>query len=263
VIASQAVGLLRQIRNVWAVAIDVLVVAALDDELQALRKLLTLERHEQPFPYERGKHYDHDVAIIRSIGMGLVDAAITTTRALCHFRPRLVVMIGVCGAVAAKAKIGDVIVANPAFHYQFGAFDDGFLRHELKTIPLKDQLTEVADTFTAEAFDRLRSTFDSERELRPPKPSRMIIAPMACADLVVKDPRKIKEADEAERKTTGVDMESYAVMRTCRAINDVPCIIIKAVQDVMAEKTDDYRRYAVDLATAVLLGIMPRLVATT
>jgi CheY-like chemotaxis protein len=52
--------------------------------------------------------------------MGLVEAAIVTTRAVDKFNPRLVAMSGVCGGYSKNSNMGQILIANPTWEYQSG-----------------------------------------------------------------------------------------------------------------------------------------------
>lgn len=50
----------------------------------------------------------------RAVGIGLVDAAAGTARAIAETRPSRLVLVGTAGAIDAKLAIGDVVVAKSA-----------------------------------------------------------------------------------------------------------------------------------------------------
>src|SRR5581483_337627 len=50
----------------------------------------------------------------KAVGIGLVDAAAGTARAIAETRPDRLVLVGTAGALDAKLAIGDVLVARSA-----------------------------------------------------------------------------------------------------------------------------------------------------
>lgn len=51
---------------------------------------------------------------------GLSSAAIAATKGIQAFRPRYVVMVGICAGVKGRVNIGDIVVADPSWDWGSG-----------------------------------------------------------------------------------------------------------------------------------------------
>lgn len=194
---------------------------------------------------------------------GLVDGAIWATLLMTYLRPTLGIIFGTCGGFSRRTEIGDLIIANRAFHYQFGAFKQGDMQGELRSVDINDHLKSFLFAISASKFDSTinkaykSSTFKLDKQ-KPYKTPKWHIQPVASSDLFVKDKKKIEDVVARDRKTLAVDMEGYAFMRA--AINcDVPLggLIIRTVAD-HADNADgqtliEYARYS---STSFVLDLL-------
>lgn len=187
--------------------------------------------------------------------MGLTECAIMTTRTILGCKPDFIAMIGVCGGFKKRSvNIGDVIVAEKSFHYQFGAFEDGYIKRELKVCDVDNHyFTDIIEFLDQKKMSEIQTS--SPRGMKKSdKVLKMLYGPMASADLVVKDESKLEEAKEAERKLIAVDMESYAFLRAANLLG-AKALVIKSVSDFADSekgKDDDLREYAKYNATEAL-----------
>jgi nucleoside phosphorylase len=248
----------------------VTVFTALDEELDYLYEeeeldWSDLKVSQDGLSYRRGRLGDDtDVIAASARSMGLIASAILATKAFKEWRPTVAVMIGICAGRKDKGvNIGDVIVASQCFHYQFGAYEDGNIRRELRVENTETQVIDVVEHLSR----RTRSLTEIQESLprgfkKPKTVLQCHVGPMASADLVVKDVNKFGEAIEADRKTIAVDMESYAFMRAARLANLRWSFVIKSVSDFAdAEKGDEFREYAKLTAAKFTLQVVRSMVS--
>ncbi|EMD24767.1 phosphorylase family protein [Amycolatopsis azurea] len=106
----------------------ILILTALELEGDAVRAHLSgLTRHHHPAGsvFEVGHltaRPDCSVAL-GVIGMGTVNAAAVTERAIAEFRPDAVVFVGIAGGLRDWIRLGDVVVATRVYAYQGGRID--------------------------------------------------------------------------------------------------------------------------------------------
>jgi len=248
---------------------EILVISALDEELDYLFELplnwSELKVQKDGASYRRG-HFANDIDIIvtSARSMGLIATSILTAKALKEWNPSVVAMIGICGGRKEKGvNIGDIIVANQCFHYQYGAFENGKILRELRVENTETQVIDIVEhlsrrtSILSEIYQSLPRGFK--------KPNTLLqchVGPMASADLIVKDVEKFGEAIEADRKTIAVDMESYAFMRAARLANTRWAFVVKSVSDFAdAKKDDEYREYAKLTSAKMFIQIARSLIA--
>lgn len=88
----------------------------------------------------KGEKRSIRIALATQREMGMVSAAIISTIALMTYRPKVIVMGGICAGVEGKVNIGDIIVANPTFNHEAGkkterGFEAFFTQRNLTSSP--------------------------------------------------------------------------------------------------------------------------------
>jgi|CXWL01.1.fsa_nt_gi nucleoside phosphorylase len=246
----------------------VLCLSALDEELDYLYDMplnwSAVHLRTDGLSFRRGELHA-DVAIIAASarGMGLVATAVLAAKAMKEWSPTVAMMIGICGGRKEKGvSIGDIVAPDQCFHYQFGAFRDGRIQRELRSENTEGQIIDLIDHMRrtqvlAEIQRTLPLGFKSPKTIL-----QCHVAPMASADLVVKDTQKFDEAIEADRKTLAVDMESYAFLRAAKLTAVRWAFVSKGVTDFAdAVKDDEYREYAKYVSTHFAVRLARALVA--
>jgi nucleoside phosphorylase len=187
---------------------------------------------------------------------GMVEAGIIAMHMLEQFKPKYLLMSGVCGGTL-ESNFGDIIVAKQVFTFQKGKLSDLTYRDEngeMKKIDIftKDGLAIDYDQLydnsgkkvqiSIEKFQREHDSvidIDSKLEDRLSRlltkigsdvnfkvahdshlKSRQInisILPMACSTMVINKEGYFEDNIKvADRKTAAVEMESYGVARACK-----------------------------------------------
>ena len=71
---------------------------------------------------------------------GLVEGAMRTTMLVRYWQPTMAILIGSCGGFKDLTRLGDLVIASRAFHYQFGGFKESELQAEIRSIDLIDRI---------------------------------------------------------------------------------------------------------------------------
>src|SRR3569833_163855 len=82
----------------------------------------------------RGRH-----VVVALSGIGKVNAAITTTLMLEHFRPREVIFTGIAGAVDPALSPGDIVIGTEAGYHDYGATTPDSLEHWRTRNPITNE----------------------------------------------------------------------------------------------------------------------------
>ncbi|MGE8341633.1 MAG: hypothetical protein ACN6OI_11420, partial [Flavobacterium sp.] len=209
---------------------------------------------------------------------GLVDAAVIATQMAELFKPKIIMMPGVCGG-DIKTNIGDIIVAKSIFMFQKGKLSDiknskGELMklinskgEEFDPLDLEDedgkQIILNVEKFEIEhssicetdpvIIDKLRpklkrieSKINSEIESYGKK-VQVHFEPMACSSMVInKEGYFEKYVKPVDRKVIALEMESYGIARACQFANrgQTKVLIFKSVMDNMKDKEDINKSFA-------------------
>ncbi|NEO53435.1 MAG: 5'-methylthioadenosine/S-adenosylhomocysteine nucleosidase [Okeania sp. SIO3B5] len=130
------------------VTIDILIIAALKDELDALKNCdnqfgNTWQelKDSSGYPYYQTtlKHKNGtqlNIVAARPVEMGEINTCILATRLISELNPRCLAMTGVCSGNKRNVFLGDVIVANRVFkfdHDKFVAYDELIDNQQIRT----------------------------------------------------------------------------------------------------------------------------------
>lgn len=177
----------------------------------------------------------------------MVDSTIFCVAAILSVRPALIVATGSCGGVRRKRDkndiaIGDLVVANRAFHFQFGGLKDGEFEPEIRAIDVNDYIRGFLLAISAAKFGTIIEGLSGvkPRKLDEMKPRFAVtFAPIATSDLFVDGEDIEEKALAAERKVVAFDMEAYALSRTaCYLTVPFGVLVIRAVADIVGEEED-------------------------
>jgi nucleoside phosphorylase len=156
-----------------------------------------------------------------------------------------------------RDSLGDIVVPTQTFHYQFGSYKDGVIHPELRVENSDRQLLDVVNHIArrTDALTRIKNALPRGFK-KPLAELQCHFGPMASADLVVKDPNKIQQAIEADRKTIAVEMESYAFMKAAALARVRWVLVSKSVTDYAdATKDDEFREYAKYTSTSFFVEV--------
>jgi nucleoside phosphorylase/CheY-like chemotaxis protein len=199
-------------------------------------------------------------AILRLGRMGLVAATQETALALTIFRTSVVFMSGICAGFKDNSRLGQLIVASPAWEYQAGKWsEDGF-----EIAPHQVHLR----TETRNAIDHQlgQPDFDANLEAgldlvanRPSSRSRSILGPIATGSAVIADASRLRHIENQQRKVAGLDMEVYGIYYS--ASNTVPgpkhYYAIKTVVDLAdGNKADNLHYYGSFVSARACLSVL-------
>jgi nucleoside phosphorylase len=204
---------------------------------------------------------------------GLVEGAMRTTMLVRYWQPTMAILIGSCGGFKDFTKLGDLVIASRAFHYQFGGFKESELQAEIRSIDLIDRIRGYLQAISASYVDdlvkRAYAGFKEKKFSRKPLeiPS-WHIQPIASSDLFIRDAAQVGRVILKDRKTIAVDMEGYAFMRSIQH-QRLPLggLIIRTVANhadiLKGRSVTDYANYSSAYVTAKLLHKLVDVVSAT
>lgn len=196
-----------------------------------------------------------------SIRKGMASAAALAARMVERYKPRLVVMLGICAGVKGKAGYGDIVVADPSWDWGSGkqaeeASGSLVFKAAPYQSPLDARLSELARDLgqNAEALTRIRSQWPAQK---PESALRVHVAPMASGASVIAHQPIVEEIAKQNRDLVAVEMEAYAVMAAAEGAN-TRGLVIKSVCDFAdATKADDWQPYAAHTSAAFFHELLP------
>ncbi|QQT46109.1 phosphorylase family protein [Sphingobacterium multivorum] len=203
---------------------------------------------------------------------GVVDASVIATQMAEIFKPKIILMPGVCGG-DVSTNVGDVIVAKKVFMFQKGKVSDikdekgeiiklyDSLKKEIdpsnlqdengKKVALNIEKFEIEHNSICELHPVLKDVLEPKlesikdqinKELKPfGKEINIHLEPMACSTMVINKTGYFEQNVKAvDRKVIALEMESYGIARACEFANEgkTRFLIFKSVMDNMMNKVD-------------------------
>lgn len=232
---------------------DVLFICALlDPELTALHAVSATKWEVVTFPGDPGIYWSANLKFgtntVSAVcvclpQMGLVSAGVVASKAITLFKPKLVVMTGICAGRRGNCNLGDIIGANLTWDYGSGKFTE-----------VEDSVVFEPAPFQAAASARVVGVLgelSNDKELlqklykecdgyRPAEVPKFHVAPIASGAAVQNHKEFFSGIVTQQRKMLGVDMEAFAIAWACHeALEPQPnWLIIKSVVD-FADGTKD------------------------
>ena len=236
------------------------VVVGLEDvELESILRLdpsfAPVEVRHDPTRYFRGiisegQRYV-DVVVAAAPKMGLVNAAIVSTRLIETFRPKYLAMSGICAGVRDNTGLGDILVADPCFDWASGKIvtnkegEEDFLSAPYPW-RLDSSLRSIAKDLSRDQ-QWLDSVYLKWEGSRPDHKTEIKIEAVASGGSVLQRKATVDAIKLQHKNLIGVEMEAYAVF-TAAALASLPrptVIVAKSVCDFGDEhKSNNVQKFA-------------------
>lgn len=194
--------------------------------------------------------------------MGPVAATQAAEAILREFKPRVLLMTGICGGISGDVRIGDVVVAEKSWDWQAGKWThEGTL---LSAPDHKEASAElVAMARTAEtSLPAIYQEFSGNRPSHQPK---LIVGPMVTGSSVVASTDIQNVFRDQHRKMVAVDMECYGLYYAAAisSSRQTKVLCIKAISDLADRaKSDDLQPYCSYVSARLGLEVVQRYFAS-
>ncbi|SMB79545.1 response regulator receiver protein [Hymenobacter roseosalivarius DSM 11622] len=242
------------------------IVCALDVEFDAIQKLPwhfeEIKVPGDPTLYIRGHFFQNgkklDVVAALCPRMGMSAAAITSLKLIQNFRPKILAMTGITGAIRNQARLGDVIVAEECWDWGMGKW---IKKDSVTTfipgphhISLDSGLQGAALRLSrnTHALNQIRELCDGTK---PETTFRVLIGPVASGSAVISTQEMTENIHAQHRKLIGIEMEAYGLYSAASEAphpRPIP-IAIKAASDFADDQKDDnYRVFCASASAQVL-----------
>lgn len=176
--------------------------------------------------------------VLALTGVGKVNAAMTTTLLLDHFRPTEVIFTGIAGGLNPKLLPGDIVIAEKLAQHDYGTVtEQGFQKRSARNpidgkrnplfLPCDGRLVKLA---TGAAANTKFAAITIDGKAREPNIVEGIVV---TGDVFVASREKVSSLIK-EFGADAVDMEGAAVAQVCFQ-QKVPFLVVRSLSD----KADD------------------------
>lgn len=256
-------------------ATDVLILSAMDHEMAPFRR--DFECHDvdyypgaSAFIFQ-DRHGKTRNGVCFSVGRsGQASAASFAQSLISTFRPKLSLMPGYCGGVEGKVELGDLIVFEAAYAWDYGkwyeAGSDGNTEAEFRPRPnpvgiSEDLVHSIARKIIGSDFNRQPVLLDNVDKISRGMLTgfKMHLAPAASGSAVVADTEVSSRIVGLNDSIRAIDMESYGFYFAAKNTQVVKpqALCVKAVSDFSnGEKEDRYQEVCCEISAAFLCKLI-------
>ena len=149
--------------------VNVAILGAFDEEIRLLEAKLpnpkthTIEKLRFVTGFLNGQN-----VVIASTGIGKVNAAMTTTLAIEHFRPNHVIFSGVAGGLNPDLHLGDIVIAQRTSQHDLGKLASA----EIENFGVRNPITGKRNPVFFPADPRLLQIAETAQESLETEPIR-------------------------------------------------------------------------------------------
>ena len=206
--------------------------------------------------------------VVAWTGIGKVNAAMTTTLLIEHFRPSEVIFSGIAGGINPQLSPGDIVIAKETAHHDMGVLTpDEFYNRGVTNpldgwrnpvfLPADERLLRLAEQAAEQVKLETIKTTVGERS------PNIIKGVVVTGDVFVASPAKCAELRES-LNADAVEMEGAAVAQICYQ-RKIPHLVIRSISDKADETArEDSMRFQEMAAknSSTLIAKMAELLAS-
>lgn len=175
---------------------------------------------------------------IQPARMGLVNMAITASKAIEYFQPKLVAMSGICAGVKGESNYLDIIIGDTCWEYQTGKYKDKKFVQEPYQISLGNDIRTELSHFISN--EKVIVKIKEGLYFRELSESGIVLGPLSSGSAVIADENKMKEVGVQHRKLKAIEMEMYALYEAAHQSLSKPIYFgVKSVVDLGDQLKND------------------------
>jgi adenosylhomocysteine nucleosidase len=211
------------------------ILGAFEREVTLLEDRLTerLEHQIEGIRFVAGKLNGRNVVVVWT-GIGKVNAAMTTTLLIEHFKPKHIIFTGIAGAVNPELRPGDIVIAEKTAHHDMGTvWPEGLfvkgVKNRLDGIenPVFFPTDEMLVTLAQQAAERIdMQRIETVAGQRKPK---IITGVIVTGDSFIASTEKCAELRK-KLEADAVEMEGAAVAQICYQ-RQIDHLVIRSISD--------------------------------
>lgn len=222
----------------------------MEEEVELLRKSLENAQAETiaNCEFTTGTYQGQEIVLLKS-GIGKVNAAMSTTILLQHFKPELVINTGSAGGFDKDLEVGSIVISDEVRHHDVDVTAFGYEMGQVPQMPAAFQsnpeLMELAEKAVSELEDLPYA-----------------IGLIATGDSFMNDPERVESVRSHFPEMKAAEMEAAAVAQVCYQF-DTAFVVIRALSDIAGKESsvsfDEFLPKAAEHSTKIVLRVVERL----
>ncbi len=202
------------------------IIGAMEEEVLALKQKMNIQevRSIASLDFVIGFLNEKKIVVVRA-GIGKVNAAVCTQILIDVFCVDTIINIGVAGAIQPQLEIADIVISKDAIEHDFDARNFGY---EVGQIPRMENSIFALDPHLIKLAYDAGNVLDSKVNI--------YVERIVSGDQFVASESK-KEYLRDKFGAYCTEMEGAAIAHVCE-LNQVPCVIIRAISDKADSSAD-------------------------
>lgn len=226
------------------------------------------ERTIEGIKFVSGKLNGQNV-VVTWTGVGKVNAAMTTTLLIEHYKPKYVIFTGIAGGVNPALQPGDIVISEKTAQHDMGTFwPEGLFCKGVKSRldGYENPVFFLADPVLLEASKKAteRTDLDSINTFKGKRTPKIIRGIIVTGDSFISSSEKRAELRK-KLEADAVEMEGAAVAQICYQ-REIGYIVIRSISDnadegAVLDKQEFYIMAARNSSKLVseMVGLLPQL----
>jgi adenosylhomocysteine nucleosidase len=221
--------------------VAVALLGAMPEEVVLLRAQLreSTTRRFGGVEFHEGTLAGRPVVVVR-VGVGKVNAALTTTLLLEHYRPAHVLFTGVAGGLDSTLAPGDIVLARYAAQHDLGTWDSAGVTNwgaSSATDTTHNPVRFPGDTLLLRLA---HAAADDPRGAR----WRVREGTVLTGDVFLANDSVRRDLRRRFPDAVAVEMEGGAVAQVCWELGRVPLLVVRSVSDAAGSgASEDFARF--------------------
>jgi len=208
-------------------------------------------------------HTEYQAVTAVASRMGMISTSLLAAKMIVRFRPKLLVMAGICAGVRGKTNLGNIIFADTSWDWQSGKRIKDTENSQFAIDPHHLSASEFLRSRIQQmqADKALLSDIRSRWPTPPDQELKLHIGPIASGSAVLADGQTVTQIREQQRTLLGVDMEGYGLFAAAAAADHpMPTpMVLKSVCDFAdPDKDDGFQSYAAYTSASLLWSFLQR-----
>ena len=227
------------------------IIGAMEEEVSVLKEMMTVEEivNYASMTFCKGVLCGKNVVIVRS-GIGKVNAGICAQILVDKFNAAMLINTGIAGSLDAAIDIGDMVISTDLVEHDMDATAFGY---PLGQIPRMETFAFPADAALVE------KAVEANREANPE--IHTFTGRIVSGDVFVAS-QEVKDRLVTVFQGRCTEMEGAAIAHAAY-LNQVPCVIIRAISDKADNSAEmDYptfEKLAIERSVKLVKNLLPRI----
>lgn len=228
------------------------IIGAMEEEVELLR-----DEIEQPervqianCEFTTGTYRGQQVILLKS-GIGKVNAAMSTTILLHHFKPDLIINTGSAGGFDSNLEVGAIVISDEVRHHDVDVTVFGYEMGQVPQLPAAFPADKKLMDLAVQAVQEIGA-------------HPYAVGLIATGDSFMNDPVRVEQLRSHFPGMKASEMEAAAVAQVCFQF-EVPFVVVRALSDIAGKESsvsfDEFLPVAAKHSTQIVLNMVESIAA--